>query len=123
MQEYIINFLRKSDGYLSGEDISRTLKISRAAIWKNIQELRADGYDIIAVPHLGYKLVSRPDKLLPQEIQFGLDTKYVGQKILHEESVNSTMDIVFRLGMENEREGTVLCAEGQTKGKGRLGRQ
>jgi len=123
MQEPIINFLKGSEGYISGEDISRALKISRAAIWKYMQELRAEGYDIIAVPHLGYRLVSRPDKLLPHEIQFGLDTKYIGQKILHHESVSSTMDIAFRLGVENEKEGTVVCAEGQTKGKGRLGRQ
>jgi BirA family biotin operon repressor/biotin-[acetyl-CoA-carboxylase] ligase len=71
---------------------------------------------------LGYKLVSRPDKLLSHEIQFNLNTKYIGKKIFHYESVPSTMDIAFRLGMENEAEGTLLCAEGQTKGKGRLGR-
>lgn len=123
MQHHIINFLKRTDGYLSGEDLSRTLKMSRAAIWKYIQELRSEGYDIIAVPHLGYKLVSRPDKLLPREIQFDLKTKCMGQKIIHHESVSSTMDIAFRLGIENEKEGTVICAEGQTKGKGRLGRQ
>jgi BirA family biotin operon repressor/biotin-[acetyl-CoA-carboxylase] ligase len=122
MQKEIINFLKQSEGYLSGEDISRALKISRAAIWKYIHQLRGDGYDILAVPHLGYKLNSCPDKLLPHEVQFNLGTKYMGKNIVYEETVGSTMDAAFRLGMEGEPEGTVVCAESQTKGKGRLGR-
>ena len=122
MQKEIIDFLKQSEGYISGEDISRALKISRAAIWKYIHQLRNDGYDIIAVPHLGYKLNSSPDKLLPHEIQFNLGTKYMGKTIVYEDAVDSTMDIAFRRGMEGEPEGTVVCAEGQTKGKGRLGR-
>jgi len=122
MQNQIIQFLKKSDGYLSGEEISRTLKISRAGIWKYIQELRKSGYDIVAVPHLGYRLLASPDKLLPFEVRYQLNTKILGNKVIHQESLTSTMDIAFRLGMENEPEGTVVCAENQTKGKGRLGR-
>ena len=63
MQERIIQFLKESDGYISGEEISQRLKMSRAAIWKHMQELRAQGYEIAAVPHLGYQLVTCPDKL------------------------------------------------------------
>lgn len=122
MQKEIIHFLKRSKGYISGEDISRELKISRAAIWKYMQELRKDGYEIIAVPHLGYQLKSCPDKLLPQEVQFGLKTKYMGAKIFHHDALTSTMDMAFRLGVEGETEGTLICAESQTKGKGRLGR-
>ncbi len=122
MQDHIIHFLKKTDGYLSGEEISRDLKISRAAIWKNIQELREEGYDIVAVPHLGYKLISSPDKLLPREIQFNLGTKILGKNIIYEDVCPSTMDLAFRLGFEGAPEGTIVCAEGQTKGRGRLGR-
>ncbi len=64
MQERIIQFLKESDGYISGEEISQRLKMSRAAIWKHMQELRAQGYEIAAVPHLGYQLVTCPDKLI-----------------------------------------------------------
>ena len=64
MQERIIQFLKESDGYISGEEISQRLKMSRAAIWKHMQELRAQGYEIAAVPHLGYQLVTCPEKLL-----------------------------------------------------------
>jgi len=122
MQERIIQFLKESDGYISGEEISQRLKMSRAAIWKHMQELRSQGYEIAAVPHLGYQLVTCPDKLLAFEIQAGLDTKVIGKKVIVMDTVTSTMDEAFRLGMENCPEGTVVCAEAQSKGRGRLGR-
>jgi BirA family biotin operon repressor/biotin-[acetyl-CoA-carboxylase] ligase len=122
MQEHIIQCLKKSKGYLSGEEISRSANISRAAIWKYMQELRKDGYEIEAVPHLGYQLVSVPDKLLAHEIQFDLKTKIFGTKVFYHETLTSTMDEAFKLGMEGAPEGTVVCAEAQSKGRGRLGR-
>jgi BirA family transcriptional regulator, biotin operon repressor / biotin---[acetyl-CoA-carboxylase] ligase len=122
MQDRIIQFLKESDGYISGEEMSQRLKMSRAAIWKHMQELRALGYEIAAVPHLGYQLVTCPDKLLAYEIQSGLNTKIIGKKIIVLDTVTSTMDEAFRLGMENCLEGTVVCAEAQSKGRGRLGR-
>ncbi len=122
MQERIIQFLKESDGYISGEEMSQRLKTSRAAIWKHMQELRALGYEIAAVPHLGYQLVTCPDKLLGYEIQSGLNTKIIGKKIIVLDTVPSTMDEAFRLGMENCPEGTLVVAEAQSKGRGRLGR-
>ena len=122
IQEKIIEFLKRTDGYLSGEEISESLKISRAAVWKYIQELKESGYDIVAVPHLGYKLNATPDKLFPSEIQFSLETKILGKQIVHHETVNSTMDMAFQMATEGAAEGTVVCAEGQARGRGRLGR-
>jgi len=122
MQERIIQFLKESDGYISGEEMSQRLKMSRAAIWKHMQDLRSHGYEIAAVPHLGYQLVTCPDKLLGFEIQSNLNTKIIGKKIIVLDTVTSTMDEAFRLGMENCPEGTVVCAESQSKGRGRLGR-
>jgi len=122
MKTKIIHFLKEAQGYLSGEEISHDLKISRAGIWKYMQELRKEGYDIVAVPHLGYRLMSCPDKLLPSEIQSGLETETLGKNIKYFDSLASTMDIAFQLGVEGADEGTVVCAESQTKGKGRLGR-
>ncbi|MCA9404115.1 MAG: biotin--[acetyl-CoA-carboxylase] ligase [Candidatus Omnitrophica bacterium] len=123
MKDAIIDCLRKSAGYASGEDISRQLKISRAGIWKNIEELRKDGYEIVAVPHLGYKLNGIPDKLLPREVAHGLGTAVVGSRVLHFESLASTMDVAFQLGVEDEPEGAVVCAETQTRGRGRMERR
>ena len=122
MQERIIQFLKQTDGYVSGEEISQQLNMSRAAIWKHMQDLRAHGYEITAVPHLGYQLISSPDILSSHEVQFNLKTKLIGQKIVSFDTLPSTMDEAFRLGMQGAPEGTVVCAEGQTKGRGRLGR-
>src|SRR3989338_10802885 len=68
MQEKILDFLRKTQNYASGEEISQRLGISRQALWKHIQEFKELGYDIVAVPHLGYRLISTPDRLFPAEI-------------------------------------------------------
>lgn len=122
MQEKILDSLKKSPEYISGEEISSHLKISRQALWKHIQELRDTGYDIVAVPHLGYKLISSPDRLYPYEITCGLNTKQIGRKIYYFDTVSSTMDIALQLAMKGSPEGTVVIAESQTKGRGRLGR-
>ena len=122
MQEKIIQLLKDCRGYLSGEDISRRLKISRAGIWKHMQELRHIGYDIEAMPHRGYRLVSPPDRLLPREIKYGLGTKILGRDIIYHELTQSTMDDAFSSGAQGAEEGTVIIAESQSKGRGRMGR-
>jgi len=122
MQEKIVGFLKNCEGYLSGEEISRKLNISRSAIWKNMQELRKIGYDIVAVPHLGYRLLSSPDLLLPYEIQHNLKTSIIGKQFVYFDSIDSTMDHAYQLGIQGAAEGTVVCAENQAKGRGRLGR-
>ncbi len=122
MQEKILDFLKKKPGYISGDQISHRLGVSRQALWKHIQELKDMGYDIVAVPHLGYQLISSPDRLFTFEVSSGLNTNFVGQKIFYFESVASTMEIAMQLGMKGLPEGTLVLAESQTKGKGRLGR-
>jgi BirA family transcriptional regulator, biotin operon repressor / biotin---[acetyl-CoA-carboxylase] ligase len=122
MQEAILNFLRKKQDYVSGEEISKQLGISRQALWKHTQELRETGYDIVAVPHLGYCLVSSPDRLFPYEIANRLHTKIIGKKVYYFDDIPSTMDVAMQLGMAGAAEGTLVVAETQAKGKGRLGR-
>ncbi|MCX5704919.1 MAG: biotin--[acetyl-CoA-carboxylase] ligase [Candidatus Omnitrophica bacterium] len=122
MNERIIEFLKKKDGYVSGDAIAQRLGITRQGLWKHIQELKELGYDIVAVPHLGYKIESIPDRLFPFEVTRDLDTKFTGKKIHYYEAVPSTMDLAMELGMKGSPEGTVVLAETQTKGKGRLGR-
>ena len=123
MQEKILDFLkRKQEGYLSGDQISHRLGISRQALWKHIQELRDLGYDIVAVPHLGYRLISSPDRLFSSEISRQLNTKFIGKKIYYYDSISSTMDMALQLGLKGSPEGTLVVAETQTKGRGRLGR-
>lgn len=122
MNSQIIQFLRKTNDYISGEEISRHLKLSRAAVWKHIEEMRRDGYEIEAVPHRGYRLVSSPNKLSAHELTHGLKTRIIGKEYHYHDTVTSTMDLAFQLGMKNAKEGTVVCAETQTKGRGRMGR-
>ena len=122
MEEKIIELLKKKRDYLSGEEISSQLRISRQALWRHIQSLKDLGYDIAAVPHLGYRLESSPDKLFDFEVKYGLNTKILGRKILYFDSLSSTMDMAAQLGMNGASEGTVILAEAQTKGRGRLGR-
>lgn len=122
MRDQIIQLLKERGDYFSGEEISHQLAISRAAIWKNIEELRKEGYTIAATPHVGYKLDGVPDKLIAREVQSELNTKTFGKKIIHFDSITSTMEHAFQLGVNGEEEGTVICAEKQTKGRGRMGR-
>jgi BirA family transcriptional regulator, biotin operon repressor / biotin---[acetyl-CoA-carboxylase] ligase len=123
MHDKILDFLKRKQEYVSGEEISSHLKISRQALWKHIEILRGTGYDIIAVPHLGYKLVSVPDRLFPSEIQHGLKTRFTGKKIYYFDTIASTNDMAMQLGIKGTAEGTVVLSEAQNKGRGRMGRE
>jgi len=116
-------FKKKKDSYLSGEEVSHSLGISRQALWKHIEKLRDTGYIIDAVPHLGYKLMRVPDKILTPEVTWNLKTKIMGKEIYSHESVGSTNDIAYRMALEGAGEGIVVIAEEQTRGRGRLGRK
>ncbi|MBN1354520.1 MAG: biotin--[acetyl-CoA-carboxylase] ligase [Candidatus Omnitrophica bacterium] len=115
-------FKKEKDSYLSGEEISHLLGISRQALWKHIEKLRDAGYVIEAVPHLGYKLRHVPDKMFVSEIKWNLNTKILGRDIRYYETVGSTNNVAYELAAEGAREGTLVIANEQTKGKGRLGR-
>jgi len=124
LNDKIINFFKKcGDDYVSGEDLSKTLGISRTAIWKHIETLREEGYDIAASPHLGYKLISVPDRLTEIELKWQLNTDIIGKKIYSYKEIDSTNDAASKLASSGEKEGSVVIAEYQTKGRGRLGRK
>lgn len=122
--ERILSLLYESDApFLSGEDLSRTLDISRSAVWKQIKALRAHGFTITAEPSRGYRLVSSPDRLDVPSITHLLNVQRVGQKIISLEETVSTNAVAFRMAEEGAPEGAVVIAECQTGGKGRLGRR
>src|SRR4030042_988689 len=83
LREKILDFLKRKPDYVSGDQISHRLGITRQALWKHIQILKDAGYDIVAVPHLGYKLISSPDRLVPFEVTRELNTKFIGKKIYY----------------------------------------
>lgn len=123
MEEKILKILKESKaGYVSGEEFSKRLGVTRASIWKHMESLRNIGYDIEAQPHLGYRLISIPDKLLAHEITWNLMTKFIGKKVYSYKTIGSTNDRAYQLAEEGAEEGTVIVAEEQSKGKGRMGR-
>jgi BirA family transcriptional regulator, biotin operon repressor / biotin---[acetyl-CoA-carboxylase] ligase len=119
----ILNLLKESGGYLSGGGLSKTLGVSRTAVWKQIVGLRGAGYQIEAVPSLGYRLVNRPDILSEAEIRAVMQNGLIGSRLVIEQETVSTNIDAFRLAEAGAQEGTVVIADRQTSGKGRLGRQ
>jgi BirA family transcriptional regulator, biotin operon repressor / biotin---[acetyl-CoA-carboxylase] ligase len=120
----ILSALRSvNEGGVSGAELSHQLGISRAAIWARIEELRQAGYDIEATPHIGYRLVSSPDALHADDLLARLGkTKVIGRDIRVFQETTSTNDVVEKLARDKVKEGVVVFAESQTKGRGRLGR-
>jgi BirA family transcriptional regulator, biotin operon repressor / biotin---[acetyl-CoA-carboxylase] ligase len=108
---------------VAGTELSQKLGISRAAIWARIEELRKLGYEIEASPHLGYRLLSVPDVLHADDLLSNLKTQIIGRDIRVFEETTSTNDVVERLARDGVKEGVVVFAESQTKGRGRLGRK
>lgn len=107
----------------SGETLSGLLSVSRAQVWKHINQLRKRGYQIDGSPGGGYRLIELPDRLYPEQINRGLKTKWLAQKIVYLEETKSTNQDAGRLAREGAIHGTVVIAEGQTAGRGRLGRE
>ncbi len=109
--------------WLSGQDLSRDLSISRTAVSKNIQSLRQEGYQIEAVTNRGYRLLAAPDRLFPAEIRQRLDTTVFGRQTIHYyDETDSTNNCARQLADFGAAEGTLVIAESQTAGRGRRGR-
>jgi len=116
MKGQILQALRERSDYLSGETLAGQLGISRVSIWKHIRSLKKDGYVIEASPK-GYRLISSPDSLLPYEFPD------LEQRIHYFPEIGSTMDAARELAKKGAGEGTIVIAEAQTRGRGRLSRE
>ncbi len=124
MDEEILQLLRDhSSAFLSGEEISRRLKVSRTAVWKRIERLRTVGYEIEASTRSGYRLIQSPDLLTPSEVKPLLRTKWMGKTIHYFQTLDSTNSKAYQLALNGAEEGEVVVSESQEKGRGRLGRQ
>jgi BirA family biotin operon repressor/biotin-[acetyl-CoA-carboxylase] ligase len=121
--EQILKILKEKRGqYVSGEMLAQTSGITRAAIWKQLSRLRELGYVIESSPRKGYRLVKSTLTLLPLEIQDGLDTNCFGRVIVQQPEVDSTNKMAKLLAADGATEGTLVIAETQTNGRGRMGR-
>ena len=120
----ILNFLKThQEEYLSGEDLSDVLKISRVAIWKHIKKIKELGYEIESKQKMGYRLVRNTDLTLPWEITENLETKTLGQRAYYFDSTSSTQEYALQIARNQNEDGAIIIAQKQTASKGRLGRK
>lgn len=115
-------FLERPNQFLSGEEISRSLSISRTAVWKQINKLRNEGYEFEALPRLGYRMTERPEPLDADRLSDALGERVFGQRIEVLRTTVSTQEDARRLAEQGAPEGTVVLAEEQSAGRGRMGK-
>ena len=120
----VLTFLQTHNTeYLSGQDLSDVLKISRVAVWKHIKKIQELGYTIESKQKSGYKLTANSDLLLPWEITTGLKTKFIGQQSYYFDSIDSTQNQALKMVNNAKNNGAIIIASKQTGGKGRAGRK
>src|SRR5271170_1093723 len=139
----ILSALRENADGVSGAELAEQLKISRAAVWARIEELRQVGFDISASPHFGYRIVGEPDALLADDLLARLNccgwgerprepqsskskrlagtlapprSRVIGRDIRVFQETTSTNDIIERFARDGVKEGVVVFAESQTRG-------
>jgi len=122
MKAEILTLLRETDGYVSGQELCNRFGVSRTAVWKAINQLKENGYEIEAVPNKGYHLAGQQDVLNKNEIQSRMNTKWAGQELYYYDSTSSTNLDAKRLLEEGAEEGVLAVAGEQTRGRGRRGR-
>ena len=120
----VLKFLKShKDDFLSGQDLSDVLKISRVAVWKHIKTIKSLGYKIESKQKLGYRLVKNSEKLLPWEIVDGLKTKIVGKKVYYFDTIDSTQNYAVEISKKKNENGSVVISQRQTAGRGRMNRK
>ena len=120
----VLSFFQTHDSeYLSGQDLSDVLKISRVAVWKHIKKIQTLGYKIESKQKLGYRLVNNTEKLLPWEIIRNLKTEVLGKRVYYFEEIDSTQNFAQKIAFDKKEDGTIIIAEKQTAGRGRLDRK
>lgn len=123
LENEILKCLIQSSAPVSGQEISERLGVSRTAVWKQIKNLQALGYEIQASHRVGYRLIRSPDLLTPFEVQSNLQTQLIGKGIHYFQTLDSTNSKAYELALKGAEEGEIVIAESQRKGKGRLGRK
>ena len=122
MKKEILSILRKSEGYVSGQNLCERLNVSRTAVWKVIEQLKEEGYEIEGVRNKGYYLKKSPDVMSGAEIESLMNTAWAGRNVCYFDSTDSTNIQAKKLGEGGGVHGTLVVAGQQTSGKGRRGR-
>jgi len=120
----VLKYLSDRPGvYASGQAIAGELGVSRAAVWKAVESLRAEGYGITSVSAKGYRLDGVPDRLGEREMLLGLSTRMMGGNVHAFEKLESTNTTAMKLASDGAPEGTLVVSDAQSAGRGRLGRR
>ncbi len=122
-RQHLLSRLKQTRGaWVSGESISRELRISRTAVWKHVRSLRGEGWVIDSSPRKGYVLRESLERLVPGEIEESLRSTRLGRRVFFEKEADSTNRLARDLAIGGAAEGTLVLAESQTGGRGRKGR-
>ena len=119
-KEDVLALLEKSDAPVSGEQMCRALGMTRAGVWKAIEALRADGFDIEAAPRRGYRLCAKP--LQKQALERLLDGRFPADRLIVLPEVDSTNTYLKQLAANGAPDETAVLSIRQTAGRGRRGR-
>lgn len=123
MKQKVLKLLTEQEGYVSGQDISQELGVSRTAVWKGIQALRQEGYGIESVTRKGYRLISKPDSISEVEIRGYLKEGILPGRIVVLPVVDSTNEEARRAYEGGYPDRSLFVSDQQTAGKGRRGRK
>ena len=124
MRDRILKVLiENNDKFLSGQAISSSLGITRSAVWKHIKSLQQDGFEIESRSGLGYRLIALPEELDQVTLVETMNTRIIGKNIEIHQVIDSTNNRARELALEGADEGTLVIAEAQAKGRGRMGRR
>ena len=121
-REEVLRALMAQGGSISGERLARKLGISRNSVWKAIQHLRAEDYQIEAVTNRGYRLVSAPNRISKPQIQRWLKAETIGARMEIHDRLDSTNTRAKALAAKGAPHGYLVIAESQSGGRGRFGR-
>ena len=122
MKTQILRMLRETDGYVSGQELCNKFGVSRTAVWKVINQLKDQGYEIDSVQNKGYHITKAPDVMTEEELQSCRKTKWAGQKIVYFDQIDSTNIKAKELAEQGCPSGTLVVADKQVAGRGRRGR-
>lgn len=123
MKREVLKALKENkDTFISGEELSSKIGVTRTAVWKHIKLLKEEGYEIESVSRRGYRLVKEPDTLDANALEIEMGSKRFGNKVHHFDSIDSTNTMAKKMAAEGATEGTIIISEEQIGGRGRLGR-
>ena len=122
MKEEILQMLKSRQDFVSGQELCEKFRVSRTAVWKVIGQLKNEGYEIEAINRKGYRLIASPDILTESEILSGMTTGVMGRHVYYYDCLGSTNDQARMLAEKGAPDGSLVVAETQNTGKGRMGR-